>query len=322
VNDARAEQVAAMLEKAAQSTDAEAWWKMDRDSLMEFYVDASAETTAYALKFLGKQRPQSPLLPKAALYLVNHRDQGYYWSSTKQTAMVIYGLTDYLSRSGELHPNFNLTVSVNGRQVLQKHFGDAEAMAPAMPDLELPADTSNQVRISKTGSGRVYWSARAVYYTSSPKAMKTGSAELNLLRDYFKLTPSKEGDKIVHRLEPFTGTASRGDVIAVRLTVTGTNWKYLLIEDPIPAGTEFIERDDLYELKEKPAWWTYWFSRREFHDDRVALFQTYFWNAQKQYFYLLKVVTPGTFRAGPAHVEPMYQPGYMATTEPKTMEVK
>ena len=51
--------------------------------------------------------------------------------------MVIYGLTDYLERSGELHPNFNVTVSVNDRQVLQKHFGDAEALAPAPAELEL-----------------------------------------------------------------------------------------------------------------------------------------------------------------------------------------
>jgi uncharacterized protein YfaS (alpha-2-macroglobulin family) len=323
--DARAEQVATMLEQSVQTTATEAWWKVDRDTLMEFYVDASAETTAYALKFLVKQRPQSPLLAKAALFLANHRDEGYYWSSTKQTAMVIYGLTDYLAQSGELHPDFNVTVSVNSRQVMQKHFGEAEALTPATPDLELPPDQvtgTNQVRISKSGAGRLYWSARAVYYTSSPKSMKTGSAELNLLRDYFKLVPSKEGDKVVHRLEPFTGAAAPGDVIAVRLTVTGTHWKYLMIEDPIPAGTEFIERDDLYELKEKPAWWAYWFTRREFHDDRAALFQTYFWDSQKQYFYLLKVVTPGAFRAGPARIEPMYQPGIMATTEPKSVEVK
>jgi uncharacterized protein YfaS (alpha-2-macroglobulin family) len=168
----------------------------------------------------------------------------------------------------------------------------------------------------------VYWAARAVYYTSSPKAMQTGSAQLGLERDYFKLTPQREGDKIVHRLEPFQGASARGDVIAVRLTVTGTNWKYLMIEDPIPAGTEFIERDDLYEIKEKPAWWAFWFSRREFHDDRAAIFQTYFSDHQRQYFYLLKVVNPGTFRAGPARVEPMYQPGYMATTDPKNLEVK
>ena len=132
----------------------------------------------------------------------------------------------------------------------------------------------------------------------------------------------KQGDKIVYDSTPVSAPVSSGDVIAVRLTVTGSDWKYLLIEDPIPAGTEFIERDDLYEIKEKPAWWAFWFSRREFHDDRAAIFQTYFWNTQRQYFYLLKVVNPGVFRAGPARVEPMYQPGYMATTDPKTMEVK
>ncbi len=49
-----------------------------------------------AVKFLSHQRPNSPLLPKAALWLMNHRNEGYWWNSTKQTAMVIYGLTDYL----------------------------------------------------------------------------------------------------------------------------------------------------------------------------------------------------------------------------------
>jgi uncharacterized protein YfaS (alpha-2-macroglobulin family) len=324
-NDARAEEIAGMLEKSVQTNDSEAWWKLDRDPLMDFYNDTSPETTAYAMKFLAKQRPQSPLLPKAALYLVNHRDQGYYWSSTKQTAMVIYGLTDYLARSGELHPDASVTVFVNDRQVAQRHFGDAEALAPAQADIEIPADQlapGNRVRIVKSGKGRVYWSARAVYFSTAAKVTKAGSAELNLLRDYFKLTPMQEGNKVVYRTEPFSGTAARGDVIAVRLTVTGSNWRYLMIEDPIPAGTEFIERDDLYEMKEKPAWWNFWFTRREFHDDRATLFQTWFGSGQRTYFYLLKVVTPGAFRASPARVEPMYQPGFLATTEAKTMEVK
>ena len=52
------------------------------------------------LKLLTKLKPASPLLPKAALWLVNHRDQGYYWASTKQTAMVVFGLTGYLKDRG------------------------------------------------------------------------------------------------------------------------------------------------------------------------------------------------------------------------------
>jgi hypothetical protein len=323
--DARAAEIATTLEKSAETNDAEAWWKESLDPFMEFEIDASAESTAYALKFLTHQLPQSPLLAKAALYLVNHRNEGYYWSSTKQTAMVVYGLTDYLAQSGELHPDSKVTVWVNDRQVLERKFGESDAFGLSPFEIEIPSSQlgpTNKVRILKSGSGRVYWSASAIYYTAAAKATKTGTVSLNLLRDYFRLTPTQSGDKVVHKLEPLTGTLARGDVIAVRLTVSGSDWKYLLIEDPIPAGAEFIERDDLYEIAEKPPWWTNWSTRREFHDDRAALFQTYFRNGQQQYFYLLKVVNPGVFKIGPARVEPMYQPGFLSTTEAKTWEVK
>ena len=46
------------------------------------------------------------------------RDEGYWWSSTKQTAMVIYGLTDYLKITNELKPN--LTASRISRDRVRK----------------------------------------------------------------------------------------------------------------------------------------------------------------------------------------------------------
>jgi len=324
--DARADAVAGLLESAAKSDETEAFWQVDRDSLMDIFLDATPEATAYALKFLTRQRPQSPLLAKAALYLVNHRNQGYYWTSTKQTAMVIYGLTDYLGKSGELRPNYGVTVWVNDREVLSRRFEEADALAPAPAPIRLPAGqlaaAKNRIRIRKSGEGRLYWSARGEYYSTAGRLAGTGSVSLNLLREYFKLTPSEEGGKIVYRLDPLAGTVERGDVLAVRLTVSGGSWRYLMVEDPIPAGAEFIQRDDLYELKEKPPWWASWYTRREFHDDRAAIFQTFFQAGQSQYFYLLKVVNPGKFRVSPARVQPMYQPQFLATTESRTMEVK
>jgi hypothetical protein len=113
-----------------------------------------------------------------------------------------------------------------------------------------------------------------------------------------------------------------GDTLAVRLTVTGSDWKYLMVEDPIPAGTEFVSKDNLYELKNQPRWWGWWYTRREFHDDRAAFFQTYFSRGDQEYVYLLKVFNPGVFRVSPARVEPMYQPGFSATSDPLTLEVK
>jgi uncharacterized protein YfaS (alpha-2-macroglobulin family) len=52
------------------------------------------------------------------------------------------------------------------------------------------------------------------------------------------------------------------------------SWKYLLAEDPIPAGTEFLPNTGLYTLNHKPDWWADWFTRKEFHDDRAAFFNT------------------------------------------------
>ncbi len=84
---------------------------------MDFAGNTTPESTAYALKLINRTDANNPLLQKAAVYLVSHRDEGYYWDSTEQTAMVIYGLTDYLERTQELKPNYSVEVQVNGKTV-------------------------------------------------------------------------------------------------------------------------------------------------------------------------------------------------------------
>jgi hypothetical protein len=324
--DARARDIAAQLEAEARSDAGEAWWPVDNDHLMGFYGDTSPEATAHAVKLLARHRPQSPLLPKAAVWLMRNRNSGYYWTSTKQTAMVIYGLTDFLKLSGELKPNFSISVSVNGRPVLTHRFTEADALAVQSPKLKLPAEQLaagvNRIHITKSGAGTLYWSVRGEYFSTDENLLRTGSVKLILLREYFRLVAERKAEKIVYRLEPLAGAVHQGDVLAVRLTVSGDEWRYLHIEDPIPAGTEFIEKDDLYELEIRPPWWRYWFSRRELRDDRAAIFQTWFGRGQQQYFYLLKVVNPGRFRVSPARVQPMYQPQFLSTTDSRIVEVQ
>jgi uncharacterized protein YfaS (alpha-2-macroglobulin family) len=321
--DSRAAGLAHGLEKAVQDEGAEASWPGMRDQMLDFEADITPESTAYVMKFLSHETPNSPLLPKAALWLVNHRNEGYWWSSTKQTAMVIYGLIDYLKATNELHPDLTATVVVNGQKAGERTFNSESALDS--PEILLEESKlqmgGNQVQVSSSGKGRLYYSATATHYSNDARLEKNGAVSLNLLRDYFRLAPNKTDGKIVYDLQPLQGAVSQGDVIAVRLTVTGSEWRYLLVEDPIPAGTEFIEKDNLYEISNKPPWWRYWFSRRELHDDRMAIFDTFFYEQQKQYFYLLKVVNPGTFHVSPARVEPMYQPGHIATTEGMTFEV-
>jgi len=322
---ARANEIVDKLESTATTTDREASWPANYDYFMEFDIDDAAETTAYAVRLLSLEKPESPLLPKAAFWLVNHRNGGYFWDSTKQTAMVIFGLTEYLKASHELDANFRAEVFVNGKQVMTRQFTAADSFNPAQPVIHLDQSTlregANEIRIHKTGAGRLYWSASGAYYSNDKKLVQSNKLSLNITRDYFRLASENTGSKIVYRLDPLQGDLHVGDILAVRVTVGGSEWRYLLMEDPIPAGSEFIQRDDLYELKQKPDWWQSWFTRREFHDDRAAIFQTYF-SKQQQYVYLLKVVNPGKFQVSPAMVRPMYQPSIFATSDAILLEVK
>ncbi|HTM48996.1 MAG TPA: MG2 domain-containing protein [Bryobacteraceae bacterium] len=325
-SDPRAAEAAAMLESRAVSDDREASWPVQQDAMLDFSGDATPEATAYSLKLLTRLRPSSPLLPKAALWLVNHRDQGYYWNSTKQTAMVIFGLTPYLKASGELRPDFGVTVTVNGRQVSSAKFTAADGVSPVSHVIRLPAGElaggANRIRIARNGEGRLYWSARGEYYSAGDNLAPTGSVSLNLSREYFKMVPSKEGAEIVYQLEPLQGPVQVGDLVAAKLTLTGGAWRYLLVEDPIPAGAEFIEKDELYKIRNQPPWWQRYFSRREYHDDHAAIFQEYFDGKQRQHFYVMKIVNPGRFRISPARVQPMYQPQYLSTTDSRLLEVQ
>ena len=205
--DARAGEIAAALEQAAQQDSEQAWWTATRDQMLDFSEDATPEATAYAVKFLSHQRPNTPLLPKAALWLMNHRNEGYWWTTTKQTAMVIYGLTDYLKATNELNPNMTATVLVNDVPVLTKKLDQAAALG--LPELMLDESKLqpgvNHIRITTTGQGRLYYSTRAEYYSTDDKLQKTGTTSLNILRDYFKLVPAKDGEKIVYD----TGAAER-----------------------------------------------------------------------------------------------------------------
>ena len=323
--DARDGDLVKQLETSVKQNDTQAWWPTDFNYLMDYYGDTTPQATAYAMKLLTAADPNTPLLPKAALYLVDHRSEGYYWESTQQTATVLYGLTDYLQHTQELKPNFSVSTKVNGKEVGSKKFDSGNALAPAttvtLGDSQLAPD-SNQVQLSKSGDGRLYWSTRGEYYSSQSKVVNSGTFQLSVVRQYYKLTSVQKDGKVVYHMDSLSGPLQVGDTLAVRITVGGNAWPYLMIEDPIPSGTESISRDDLYQLDEKPSWWTRGWGYRELYDDRTTFFSMYFPQGQKEYTYLLKVVNPGVFRVSPTRVEPMYQPEYLATSDALTVTVK
>jgi uncharacterized protein YfaS (alpha-2-macroglobulin family) len=322
--DSRGKQAAQLLETKAKVTDVDAHWEGNYDELLDFWGDTSPETTAFALKLIIQQDRSSGLLPKAAMWLAGHR-AGDYWFSTKETSMVIQGLTDYLSLSGELANSSDVEVLVNGASVGKKSFGPGDAFSQPW-QIKVPTAQSGsggQVTIRKSGNGITYWSTESSWYSADRKAFQQGQVGLNITRDYFLLQKKqdKPTDPITYDLVPLNGPVHIGDIVAVRLALSGSAQKYLLAEDPIPAGTEFLPETGLYTLNQKPDWWADIFTRKEFHDDRAAFFNTDF-GPRSVYVYLLKVDNPGKFVISPAQAGPMYQSNVQTTTDPATLEVQ
>lgn len=112
-----------------------------------------------------------------------------------------------------------------------------------------------------------------------------------------------------------------GDVIQVRLTVIAPNdLHYVVIEDPIPAGTDAInpelatsqqigtqpELNPQDPLSQGWGWW--WFSNIEYRDEKVVLFSTYLPAGTYEYVYSIRAGLPGTYNVIPTTGYEFYFP--------------
>ncbi len=122
---------------------------------------------------------------------MSHRNEGYWWDTTKQTATVVYGLIDYVKASHELSPDLKATVLVNGRAALSASFQSLDTTATStltLDESKLNAG-SNQVEIQSSGTGRLYYSVSADHFSEQPQVLNQGAVSLNILHDYYQLFP-------------------------------------------------------------------------------------------------------------------------------------
>ncbi len=316
--DARAGELAAVLANRAATQGDMAWWSSDGDPLLGGWGDASVDTTATVLQALATVHPDHPLVDPALRWLMVNRRGGAYWATTKQTAMVLYGLLTVLEQRQQRPGPVTVTVDAGGRQQTIA-LTSADWTSPAPKVVHVPAVAgANEVTVRAEG-GPAYWTAAARYYDMEEGLERTGSRRLAVSRKYFALAPVRKGNRIVYEERAFNGTAAPGDLVLVRLVVAGSDdWQYLMVEDPLPAGAEAVPDPQTLDLAQPPPW-TFG-SHREYRDDRVALFLQHF-TGRAEFVYLLRATTPGRFRAMPAQVTPMYLPDQVASSAAETFVV-
>jgi len=213
------------------------WWR---------WSDGGIEATAWGLRALLTVDPQNKLIEPVSNWLIKNR-RGAQWSNTRDTAMVVLAMNDYLRVSGELKPELEYEVFVNGKKVADRKVSGADVFsAPSRFTVptSLIKDGANDIRIKRKGEGAIYFAAEAKFFSLEEPIPAAGN-EIFVKREYFKLVgrptllkgfvydkvPLKDGESV-----------KSGERIETIITVeTKNNYEYLLFEDLKPAGFEAVE---------------------------------------------------------------------------------
>jgi hypothetical protein len=148
---------------AAQST---AHW--GEDGLHWRWSDGGVEATAFALRALLAIDPQNKLVEPVANWLIKNR-RGAQWSNTRDTAIVLLALNDYLRITREIEADLDYELFVNGTSLGRKKLSGADVFnAPSRFSVppNLIRDGDNQVRIVRhDGKSPIYFAAEASFFS-------------------------------------------------------------------------------------------------------------------------------------------------------------
>ena len=231
------------------------------DGVFWHWSDSGVESTAFALRALLAIDPTNKLTEPVANWLIKNR-RGAQWNNTRDTAIAVLALNDYLRASGELQSATTFSLFVNGAQVAEQHFSPADVLsAPSRftIDPKLIQDT-NDIRIVQTDGGSpLYFSANASFFSTEEPIAPAGN-EIFVKREYYKLVPHPTLLKgYVDDREPLVdgGTVQSGERIETVLTLEAKNdYDYLMFEDLKPAGFETVavrSGESLYASELKSA---------------------------------------------------------------------
>lgn len=279
------------------------------------WSDGGVEATAFSLRALLAIDPDNELIDPAMRWLVLNR-RGNRWDDTRETAIVISALADYITVRGEDRPDWTVEVRVNG-ELVETLTVRPGAVFDFEGQIEVPAGLlrsgENTVTITRRGTGVLYASAWLTYFTREEHIPAAGN-EVFIQRSYLRtrMEPTLSGvyQEVTEPLNEGDRLES-GDRIKVRLTIEALNhYEYLVIEDMKAAGMEPTE------LQSGWAWGGGGVSsHREFRDEKTAFFISHMPQGRYELEYELRAEVPGIFSAMPTQIHAMYVPEIRANSE-------
>jgi uncharacterized protein YfaS (alpha-2-macroglobulin family) len=319
------------LEGSAITSATSAHWEEEWTDYWNMNTDV--RTTSIVLDAFAKLQPEFSFGPNTVRWLMNVRKAGR-WETTQENAWAIIALTDWMQASGELEGDYSWQVALNGEElgrgtVTPDTVGQATQLRADISQLLL--DQTNALTLQRTaegtqsGKGRLYYTTHLKTYlpVEEVRPMNRG---VSVTREYRladcglppRPDPATPGPQC-----PQITEARVGDVIEVTLNIVAPNsLHYLVVEDPLPAGTEAIDTSLLTtsitaqgpSLEQKgseglPGWSWWWTpTHTELRDEKAALFATDMNPGSYQFKYQIRASLPGSFLTLPPTAYQMYFP--------------
>lgn len=295
------------------------YWNGSSDP--KLFSEDSVEITALGLKALSSWKPDLDSLEKVINYLMQTRE-GNHWKSTKDSAVAIMGILEYVKQRGVMENSGEVSVYLNDELFEEKqisgNINTAQRDYTILPDLHPGQD--NVIEFNTTSNLAMYYNVYGSYVTQADY-IPSSSSGIEVQRIYYRLKQYDLGNRRVYEPEVVRYEDLKvGDVILVQLNITSNEaLSYLQVDDPIPAGCEVIRevRDypidgmDLLPGNE----------HREFYDERSIFFYSQVPVDGLIIRYLLDCRYEGSFHVLPADAKLMYFPSVRGTSDSLSLTI-
>ena len=292
---------------------------MERNQQWEYYAETDH---AAALLFAASEMSLGDARLEGLIRWLLERRQGDHWSSTRDTAFTLYGLSRYVRNTGELHPDLTAAVTVNGKTVVTRQFTAADVNKPEYRLTVDPGQESGKpvsVSVRADGVGKLYYSVMLEGVTTANLDKPAhGDSDLQITRSYRKMPKMLRNVRTKAKPAPPQTSFRTGDIIEVTLSIRADRpYEYLLVEDPLPAGCEASDRGYI-----DPWSWDYWWTNQIVRDKMVAFPIRRFDKGARDITYRVTAMTAGKYTALPAKVYNMYDPGAWADSPAQTITIR
>ncbi|MFZ2657557.1 MAG: MG2 domain-containing protein [Victivallales bacterium] len=310
-----------------------AYLKLGNEGCWWYWYGSEFEAHAYYLKLLAATEPKSEKASRLVKYLLNNRKHSTYWNSTRDTALCIEGMADYIRASGEDKPEMVVEILVDGELAKVEKITPRDIFSFNNKFLLEGKNLStgkHKIEIRKTGKGPVYYNAYFSYFSLEDYIRKAG-LEIKVDRKYYKLkevgrkvnAAGARGQALAQKVEKYErqeiadlATLKSGDLVEIELTIQSKNdYEYLVFEDMKPAGFEPCEVRSGYNGNEMGAY-------VEFRDERVCFFTRTLARGTHSVSYRMKAEIPGKFSALPTRGSAMYAPELRANSDEIKLRVE